>query len=142
MKKLIFSLFVFWTLTISAQWYTDQFGVTNMNELSKEQLNIAFTQAEKTTNIGIVMTIIGIPAIIIGGVMYSKGLNEIVEEDVDQGLDKSIAGALIMGVGGISMSIGIPLWMMGNNRKNIITVHLAKFKEQSYIPSVGIRVYF
>ena len=140
MKKLLISLIVLSSIISNAQWYTE-YGVTNMNELNEQQLNLALKQSQKTINIGVALTAIGVPLIIIGGVMYLSGLNEIIDQNIEGGLNKSATGSLIMCGGGLSASIGIPIWIVGANRKNIILVHLEKFKT-SYIPSLGIRINF
>ena len=142
MKNLLILLLVFIAVHSNAQWYTRQFGVNDISELNNEQLNIAFTKAEKTTKAGIAMTVIGLPVMIIGGVMFWNGWNEFLEGDIVGGGMKYNAGALISYAGVLSAGIGIPLWIVGKNRKDIITVHLAKFTGTSYIPSIGIKISF
>src|SRR4030042_2167107 len=138
MKNLLILLLVFIAVHSHAQWYTKQFGVNDISELNKDQLNIAFTKAEKTTKAGIAMTAIGLPVFIVGSVFIYNGLNEFGELDIEQGVNKLGTGAFMMCAGGLSAGIGIPLWIVGKNRKDIITVHLAKFTGTSYIPSIGI----
>lgn len=48
MKKLLFLLFVFSSIHLDAQWYTRQFGVANITELNKEQLNFSLDRAYRT----------------------------------------------------------------------------------------------
>ena len=127
---------------IEGQWYYNNYGVTNMNELNENQLNLALEQSQNTITGGVALTVVGTITTIVGGVMYSKGLNEIVTGGLDDGLNKSTNGALVMAVGGVAASVGIPLWVVGQQRKNIILVHLAKYNNTSYVPSIGIKIKF
>ncbi len=129
---------------MNAQWYTRQFGVNDINELNEEQLNISFTNAEKITKTGKVMTISGIAAIIVGEVIYQIGERKYEPGGIiDFGFnDKMFYGGVIIGVGAISSGIGIPLWMVGGNRKYLIKGQLAKFDDISYIPSIDIIINF
>jgi hypothetical protein len=147
LKKLTFLslFFLFIMANVNSQWYMNQYGVTNMNELTEPQLNLALEQSLKTIKTGQILTVIGAVGTIVGTVVYSKGLSDMLNEDIsniDQGLNKVTTGALIMSGGGIILGVGIPLWIVGVNRRNIIEVHLAKFQGQSYIPSIGIRITF
>lgn len=129
----------------NAQWYVTQFDVTNMNELTKPQLNLALEQTEKTIVTGQVLTAIGALSTIIGGVIYTQGLNDIVESDINdinKGVNKATAGALVLTGGCAALGIGIPVWIVGGNRKNTINIHLAKFQDTSCIPSIGFKLTF
>jgi hypothetical protein len=144
MKKLITLLLVFIAVNSNAQWFTRQFSVNSIDELNEKQLNISYTKAEKITKTGVVMTISGITAIIVGEVIYLNGEGEYEPNGIiDFGFnDKMFCGGIIIGVGAISTGIGIPLWMVGGYRKYLIKGQLAKFNDTSYIPSIGIRITF
>ena len=146
MKQLLIILLVFVAVNSNAQWYTRQFGVTNINELNKEQLNIAFTQSQKIAITGLVMTTIGIVAIIGGGITYQIGSEKYAASSTGFHLfnfnNEMLVGGFLIGGGALSTGIGIPLWIVGGNRKNIITAQLAKFNGTSYIPSIGIKITF
>jgi hypothetical protein len=147
MKKLTFSSLFFLLLmpNVNSQWFMNQYGVTNMNELTEPQLNLALEQSIKTIKTGQVLTVIGAIGTIVGTVIYSKGLSEMINEDIsniDKGLNKVTTGALIMAGGGTFLGVGIPVWVIGANRRNVVKVHLAKFQGQSYIPSIGIKINF
>lgn len=144
MKKLLILLLVFSAIQVNAQWYTRQFGVDSINQLREEQLKISFTKAEKIDKTGKVMIISGITAIIVGEIIYQIGEREYEPGGIlDFGFnDKMFYGGVIIGVGAISSGIGIPLWIVGGNRKYLIKGQLAKFNDTSYIPSIGIRITF
>ena len=142
MKTLLLALIVLFTFHSNAQWYTKQFGVNDIHDLNKEQLNVALTKAEKTTKTGAALTLIGLPVFIVGSVISYSGMKEFTELDIDQGVNKLASGSLMMCAGVLSAGIGIPLWIVGNNRKDIITFQLLKFKGTSYIPSLGIKINF
>jgi hypothetical protein len=144
MKKLITFFLVFIAFNLNAQWYDRQFGVNSIDELNEKQLNISYKKAEKITKTGVVMTLSGITAIIVGEVIYLNGEAEYEPNGIiDFGFnDKMFFGGVIIGVGVISSGIGIPLWMVGGKRKYLIKGQLAKFNDTSYIPSIEIRITF
>jgi hypothetical protein len=141
-KILILCLFI--AGQVNSQWYFSQFGVTDMNELNEKQLNLALEQSEKTIGAGQALTAVGLLGTIIGFVVYTQGLNEIMDmnSDINEGLNKATTGILVATGFGTLASIGIPTWIVGNNRKNVINIHLVKFQDQGYMPSAGIRLYF
>lgn len=147
MKKLILIFTILISFGVAnAQWYRTHYGVTNINELTKEQCDFALEKANKTIKTGKTMTVIGAGACIIGAIMYSSGLNEIVSSTtmsgIDEGLDKGLAGAYILGAGGIIAGIGIPVWISGESQKTQIEIALIKFKDTSYVPSFGLKITF
>lgn len=73
MKKLLFILFVFSSVYSDAQWYTRRFGVANITELNKDQLNFALDRADRTRRTGMTLTIVGVSAIA-GGLTTMAGI--------------------------------------------------------------------
>ena len=147
MKKTIILLTILLSFGIvNAQWYYTQYGVTNMNELTMEQCDFALEKAERTIKTGKTMTALGAGACIIGAMIYSNGLNDIIDSStlsgIDNGLNKGIAGAYILGAGAIAASIGIPIWISGESQKSQVEIALVKFKDISYIPSFGFKITF
>jgi len=147
MKKLIliFTILVSFGI-VNAQWFYSKYSVTNVNELTKEQCDLALQKANKTISTGKTMTVIGAGVLIVGAIMYSSGLNEIVSSStvsgIDEGLNKGIAGAYIGGAGAIIAGIGIPVWISGESQKSQIEIALVKFKDTSYVPSFGLKISF
>jgi len=141
---IISMLFLF--VTVNAQWYYTNYGVTDINKLSKEQCDLALEKANKTIKTGKAMTIIGAGVCVIGAIMYSSGLNEITSSTtysgIDDGVNKGVAGAYIAGIGGVVAGIGIPVWISGDAQKSQIEVALVKYKDISYIPSFGLKFNF
>jgi len=147
MKNLILTITTIFIFNcVNAQWYSNQFGVTNMNELNQPQLELALDQADKTIMTGKVLTFTGIGMAIIGGIVYSAGLNEIVESDLsNMSTNKAMAGALVLTAGCGMTGIGIPVWVVGDSRKKVIQIHLQKYEEgnlQGYIPGIGLKIRF
>ena len=142
MKTLIFILLFAFCASVNAQWYYNSFGVTNINELNKDQLDLALQKSMKTIHVGKAMTFIGVGATIIGGIVYASGLKKIVTDDygnIDANANKAMGGAAIMSVGGLVAGIGIPVWISGATRKSDIEIALVKFKP---VASLGIGINF
>ena len=147
MKKLtLVLLIVCFAFSVNAQWYYNSFNVSNMNELNQDQLNLSLTKANQSIKTGQIMTGVGAGVCIIGAIMYSSGLSNIVSSTtysgIDEGLNKGIAGAYIAGAGAIVAGIGIPVWISGKNKKNDIEVALVKFKPTGSINGIGLKIRF
>ncbi len=139
---------------VNAQWY-NSYGVTNINELTESQLDIAMIKAEKTIKTGKTMTILGGLVTVIGCVMYLNNLGNIITdrfENLSSNVNKSFTGAYIMYGGGIVFSIGVPVWISGGSRKSDIEIARAKYTSNlrvnpylntsSYDKSIGLRFTF
>jgi len=147
MKKLtIIAVCLCFALSVNAQWYFNSYNVTNMNELSKEQLNLSLEKANKSIKTGQTLTVIGGIGCVIGGIIYSSGLSDITESttysEIDNGLNKGMTGIYIMYAGGIMATVGIPIWISGFTRKEQIEIALVKFQTTGYIPEIGIKLTF
>jgi len=137
MKKLTIILIAMCiTMMAQGQWYANQYGVTNMNELNKAQLEMSLEQATKLKNAGIATTVITTAFAVIGTAVYIGGLNDITSSTtysgIDDGASKAYSGVGLMTVGYIGMCVGIPLWISGAQRSNTVKVHLAKFDQLGY----------
>ena len=144
MKKLTLILgMIVITLTINAQWYATQYGVTNMNELTKPQLNLAFDQGMKLKKAGVITTVISGAMLVVGSVMYSSGLNDIVSSStyngIESGVSKGTNGAMLMYAGGLGVCVGIPIWIVGVQRVNTVNIHLAKFDQLGYMIGFSLK---
>jgi len=145
MKTTLFLITILFTMSLNAQWYANQYNVTDMNDLSQDQLEMSFDQAAKLTQAGQIITGISAVVAIIGTSMYSKGLDDIVTStsysQIDQGVSKGTNGAVLMYAGYLGVGTGIGLWIAGEQRKNAISIHMMKYNT-SYIPSIGLKVTF
>jgi hypothetical protein len=116
------------------------------SQMSKKQLEIALDQAQKRTNTGVGLVIVGSIALITGGILYMSGLNQLLsfetDTDIDSEFNKSMIGLGIGAAGTAMVGVGIPLWIVGKNKQDKVLIYLAKFDEQSYIPSVSFHLYF
>jgi hypothetical protein len=130
MKQLLILFLVFSAIQENAQWYTKQFGVNDINELNKEQLNIAYENSNYREITGIICTTSGIILSLIGIVGFIKAPNN---EDwlYEKELDQFVAG-LFTFPGVVLTAVGIPLTTIGISRRKIIKVQLAKFNDTSY----------
>ena len=148
MKKTTLILIVIaLTLSVNAQWYAAQYGVTNMNELNKTQLELALSQGADLKQTGMITTVITSGMLIVGTVMYSSGLNDIVTsstyDQIDNGVSKGTVGAILMYSGSLGLCIGVPIWIMGAHKVNTVKVHLAKFDTMGYMQhGIGITFKF
>jgi hypothetical protein len=114
--------------------------------MTQKQLEIALDQAKKRTNTGTGLVIVGSIALITGGVLYLSGLNQLLsfetDTDINAEFNKSMIGIGVGAAGTAMVAVGIPLWIVGKNKQDKVLIYLAKFDEQSYIPSVGFHLYF
>ena len=142
MKKLIIiSTILLFCLVANSQWYSS-FNVTNINELSEDQLNLALDKSLQTIKAGQITTGVGLGVVLIGGIIYASGLNDIVDDyEIDKGVNKGMAGAYLMYGGALAVGVGIPVWISGEVRKNDIEIALVKFKPTSSL-GMGIRIRF
>jgi hypothetical protein len=132
-----------------SQWNNSTLNITNINELNEEQLNLSLEKANKNIRTGKVMTLVGGGAVILGAIIYSSGLTSIIDDDysaVPQNLNTAIGGAYILYGGGLLASIGIPIWLIGESKKDQIEIALVKYKPTSYIDTnsfgIGLKLNF
>ena len=137
MKKLIIILLLLFPIGLKAQWY-QSYGVTNINELSKDQLNMALLKANNTINAGKILTIGGLIGFVGGYIIYTTSLNNIANGNT---LNPGGAegGALIMWTGAMAAGIGIPLLISGGNRKSDIQIALKKYEN---VGMIGLKINF
>jgi len=129
MKKFIFLfVFVLFGLSGNAQWYCSM-GVTNIDDLSEEQLNLAYSKAEKMIKNGQLMTFGGLIVGLTGWLISDdavKSWEPTVDPDVGNGYELGLF-MIIAGFG--TAGVGVPLWIVGNSRKTDIEIALIKYKQ-------------
>lgn len=132
MKKLLTCiLLILFAVNVNAQWYQRLYGVTNINELNEEQLNIALQLSQQKIKTGKTVTFIGIGSLFLGAVTLTNvsGSDNIIDAS------GNISAGLFFICGGIvTTAIGIPIWITGSNRKNSIEVALTRFDTSSLYP--------
>jgi len=141
--KILIIIGIMLAMSVQAQWYANQHGVTNMNDLNLEQLQMSLDQAMKLKKAGVITTVASTAVTIIGLVMYSNGLDQISTAStyggIDDGAERAYSGAGVFYMGLIGECVGIPLWIAGAQRTNIIKVHMAKFQPMGYQqPAYGV----
>ena len=140
MKRVICLLMLLVFLSsVNAQFFQyNSINILNYEKMNKEQLDLALTKVNKNIKIGQTMTGIGIGAVIIGGVIYGAGINSLSSGSMG-GYAPAISGSLLLYGGIITAGIGIPVWMINDDKKNNIEVSLVKYSGTSQI---GIRIKF
>jgi len=132
MKKILFVLvFVLFVFNANSQWY-QKYGVTNINDLSEEQLKYSLQKAETNIKTGKILTYTGLGFGIIGIIVGTHATLGIFNNELDKTLNEYTAGgALILGGMG-AMAVGIPFWIVGTSRRNQVEVALISLKYSSY----------
>lgn len=144
MKKIMKTLFTTLILVVAMQcnaqyypWLGHQYGVTNMNELNQKQLNMVWESGDKLSYVGKNLTIGSGTAVVIGSIVYFVGLNQITSgtnySDITGGLNVSYAGIIIFGIGSTVLAVSIPLWYVGNQRKQIAKLYLSKYDQTTLL---------
>ena len=140
MKKLILICFpVFFSVIVNAQVNHKP----NLNELNQDQLNFALKKSKNTIKLGKILTFAGLGASSIGIVMlFEAGTKSIVE-----GSDNTTTvttGAYLMIFGSCTSLIGIPVWIVGANKKHKIELELVKFNTigSASIKGIGLKKRF
>ncbi len=104
----IFLLFLISILSINAQ---------PISELTQEQLQEKVNKFKGLKTTGIVMTVVGIPTLIAGIVIYVNGLNDSNLSGGTTDYDGKVWGGLaLMVVGELATGGGIVLWAIGGNK--------------------------
>ncbi len=143
MKNLILFNVFFSAIQINAQWYTRQFNVTDINQLSETQLNKGLHRANNMTVAGKVLTVVGIPAIFSGSLILRQSRQaDIFNSSLFTGEHLEQIGLGVITGGVVLIGIGVPLSFTGNSRKKILNARISGFYGTSYIPSVGIIINF
>ena len=136
MKLFLIGLLILFVLDVHAQWYY-KYSVTNINDLSKEQLNLALQNTETKIKIGRALTFIGLGGTLLGIITITDAAAARSEwdswEESWNNWAKSTMGIALLAAGGLTMVIGIPILTIHSNRKNSIEVALANFNSSTYL---------
>jgi hypothetical protein len=139
MKKLIsICLLVLLTVMCNAQ----EKKKSKFSELNQDQLNIALTKSKKTIITGKILICTGLGVSSTGIIILMvEGLKALGGEANGQ---TATAGAYALIAGGITMEIGIPVWIVGATKKKNITLELVKFnpKGSASINGIGLKIMF
>lgn len=133
--------FLFTTETQAQNYWVQNFEVTNINDLTESQCELGLIQARKTINTGQALTYTGGATFLVGVLLYANAINDVVSsDDLDYSdeVNQGTAGALIMTAGGLATTIGIPMWIVGSNRKNALELQLRKFQTPQNNTAFGV----
>ena len=149
MKKVVFLIIgIMLSISLNAQWYYN-YNVTNVNDLTEIQCNLALRKANGQIETAKIMTLGGAIASIAGIIVYSNSLEneteDILDGDYDVNTGGFTAGAVLAYGGAAICGIGIPIWISGEMKKNQVEIALKKF-DTAYNNTtsfgVGMRVTF
>jgi hypothetical protein len=137
MKNLItICLLLFLVVTGNAQ----EKSKSKYSELNQDQLNLALTKSKRTIKIGKILTYSGLGFTSIGWVLPFSDFGK-----HDDNTDATAAAAdFFFTAGLITMSIGIPVWIVGATKKRNITLELVKFYPpgSASINGIGLNIRF
>jgi hypothetical protein len=142
MKRTI--LFLYFTIVISAvnaQWYTRAYGVSSLDSLNKDQLNLSLDRYSNAMKAGQVMTLAGAISLSGGTVLLVSGII-MVSNDNDAGYFAGTVGYLLAQGGFIVTGIGIGKWIIGSSRKKDIEIALVKYRTTAAAFGFGLSVIF
>jgi hypothetical protein len=121
-----------------AQWYEKKCGVIDINFCSPEEYECLESQIRMTFIQGSASLAVGTPLLIGGNVMVKKANNS---NDEEERVTNLVAGILLVSVGGILYSTGIPILMVGVVRKTKLnnSLNYKNYKEGSLglSPAIG-----
>jgi len=144
MKTLTFLLAMLIAISANAQWY-QSYGVTNINDLTQPQCELALEKAHNTITAGAILTVGGGILFGIGIAVLNSSVNDAYGattlQDVSDVANKSTGGYVLSVAGGTMFAIGIPLWISGATRKSQLEVAMKKF-DTAMVPTVGIKITF
>ena len=140
MKRLFILLMIgIFTISINAQ---------------QSQLNLDYLQkAKRKVGAGTALIIVGAGTMVVGVVMYFKGLNDIGDSntgtEIFSNADNAYLGLAIMVVGGILTDIGIPFLIVGSIQKHRaernLQLSMVQFKSpnnNALINGIGLKIRF
>jgi hypothetical protein len=115
------------------------YGVSTLDSLTEQQLDIGLQKSIGTATTGKILTIGG-ACFFAGG--YTLLLKSFDAEDWANGLTKGFTGGIMLAGGAIATGVGVPIWIVGSSRKRDIELTLVKFKGSASITGVGLTVNF
>lgn len=125
-KLLVLAALGFLFLNVQGQWYSRQFNVNSIDDLSQAQLNYALQRAEANLKAGKILTLSGVGAFTVGTIIAAAAFSDFWNwDDSDTGL--YVTGGMLMFLGMGSTAVGIPFWTHGATRRNKVEVALIKF---------------
>jgi hypothetical protein len=140
MKKLISICFLFLFVVLGNAQENKK---PKWSELNQDQLNLALTKSIGTIRTGEILTITGGSVAGIGGlIMIAAGAKWLI--DGSDNTNTATTGFGLFIAGGITMYIGIPVWIVGAVRKKNITLELVKFNPRgsASINGIGLKIRF
>ncbi|WP_163324491.1 hypothetical protein [Draconibacterium mangrovi] len=133
MKKILVVIVLgLMSLSVQGQWYTRSYGVEDINDLSKAQLNYALQRAQANVKAGKILTWSGVGAFSAGLVIVAISLDDFWEFWDDDNQNQFVFGSTLMLLGMASTAVGVPFWIAGASRKKQVEIALLRFNSSAY----------
>jgi len=123
MKRALISLSMLLTLSITVHgqgWINRYYQNKRLSDLNSEELSFLLTKATGTLNTGIVLACVGGGSVLIGGGIFLITAMKDLEGVNYSGDSVYITAIIITAIGGVIALTGIPILMIGANRKDEI----------------------
>jgi len=140
-RTILLLLFTIATSAIDAQWYHKAYGVSSLDSLNKDQLNLSLDRYSNSMRAGKVMTIAGAISLSGGAALLASGLY-MVTNDNDAGYFTGTVGYLLVQGGFIVTGVGKGKWITGSSRKKDIEIALVKYRTTASAYGLGLSVSF
>ena len=129
-KAFFFVAAILISASVHCQWYHRQYGVSDLNQLTKEQLNIALKKANGGVTCGTVLSLAGAIGIV-GSLIILKDSNK--PENI---------GKSFVGLGLLALSIPLELTglvVLGTHRSRVISIKEAMKNTELKIGLINLR---
>lgn len=138
MKSLLFvAILILTSVHINAQWYSKH-GVSDINDLSEQQLEILLQKSRDNVKTGKILTYTGFGVGTIGLIVSVNATANVISDPftvTEEELDDFTYGGVLMLLGIGAMVVGIPLWAINASRRNKVEIAIINFHTR---PSSGI----
>ncbi len=105
----------------TAQWYSRQYGVDDINELTIDQLEYSLGKATSLKTGGILLTVVGTSAMLGGFIMAGNAMEHTLTLKATEKDAIHYGFSIVLVYGGFFLdAAGIPLWIIGEHRRTDI----------------------
>ncbi len=140
-RTILLFLFTVIIFVVNAQWYTRAYGVSSLDSLNQDQLNLSFDRYSNSMEAGKIMTLAGALSLVGGSVLFTIGVSMAANGNV-AGYFSGTAGYILAQGGFIATGVGIGKWITGSSRKKDIEIALVKYRATASAYGLGLSVSF
>jgi hypothetical protein len=142
MKRIILLLlFIIVVSAVNAQWYSRSYGVSSLDSLNQDQLNLSWDRYSNSMEKGKIMTLAGGISLVAGTVLFISAIYLSFDFDA-AGIFLGTVGYILVQGGFIATGIGIGKWVVGSSRKKDIEIALLKYRTTASAYGLGLSVSF